>query len=312
MISGEFLHRIRRIQITTSRLVTDVFAGQYHSVFKGQGIEFDEVRAYTPGDEIRSIDWNVTARLGQPYVKKFMEERELAVVLLLDVSSSCGFASRGKLKSQLAAEICSLLAFSAIKNNDKVSFLAFSDRIEKFIPARKGTRHVLRVIREALYQTSENNLGSRRRTDIAGALAYLHKIIKRKAVVFIISDFYSFTPQAAGKGFDMESFAFKKQLSITSKKHDCIAITLTDPMESDMPPGVLVALEDAETGRLAHVDTSDARAREAFHRQAIAWQSARRSLFRWARVDEIPIKTDKPYWQELIRFFKQREKRLRS
>lgn len=185
MIPKEILKKVRRIEITTSRMVTDIFAGQYQSVFKGKGIEFDEVREYQAGDDIRSIDWNVTARMGHPFIKKFVEERELTVMLVLDVSMSSRFGSTKQLKSQLAAELCSILAFSAIKNNDKVGLIIFTDRIEKFIPPRKGPRHVLRVVREALY-----NVPQGRKTNISAAVEYLNRVMKRRAVTFIISDFW--------------------------------------------------------------------------------------------------------------------------
>jgi uncharacterized protein (DUF58 family) len=238
MIPREILKKIRRIQITTSRMVADVFAGQYQSVFKGKGMEFYEVREYLPGDEIRSIDWNVTARMGNPYVKKFVEERELTVMLLLDMSLSCYFGSVRQLKSQLAAELCSVLAFSAIQNNDKIGLIAFTDRIEKFIPPRKGLTHVLRVIREALYFKPQG-----RGTDIPKAIEYLNRVTTRKTVTFIISDFYS--------------REFKKALSIANKRHDIIAITITDPREINLPNIGIIKLEDAETQNSYLIDTSD-------------------------------------------------------
>lgn len=310
MLSSDFIKKIRRIQITTSRLVTDVFAGQYHSVFKGRGIEFEEVRPYFPGDEIRSIDWNVTARTGHPHVKKFMEERELTVMLLLDVSSSCGFGSVQQLKSQLSAEICSVLAFSAITNNDKVGFIAFSDRIEKFLPPRKGTRHVLRVVREALVQSGQTL--SRRKTDLNCALSYLLKIVKRNAVVFIISDFYSLNPQESPAAADtLPDFDFKRTLSIVGKKHDVIAMALTDPRETQLPVVGIVSLEDAETGSSFFVDTSDALTRTRFQSRAQAWHNKRKRFFHSLGLDFIDLRTEEPYHKALIRFFKERERRMR-
>ncbi|MDD5282434.1 MAG: DUF58 domain-containing protein [Candidatus Omnitrophica bacterium] len=292
MIPKEVLKNIRRIQITTSRMVTDVFAGQYQSVFKGKGMEFDEVREYQPGDEIRSIDWNVTARMGSPYIKKFVEERELTVMLLLDMSPSSFFGTRNQLKMQLAAEVCSVLALAAIKNNDKVGFIAFSERIEKFIPARKGLRHVLRIISEALYSKPRG-----KKTDIADALEYLNKITTRKTVVFIISDFYA--PD------------FKKMLAVSNKRHDIVAITVTDPRELELTDVGIIKLEDLESGQIFTVDTSDSQLRKEYSEEARKRQQERSMLFRSVNVDTIDIRTDVPYSQSLFRFFRARERRLR-
>lgn len=290
MIPKEVLQKVRRIQITTSRMVTDIFAGQYHSVFKGKGIEFAEVRQYLPGDDVKTIDWNVTARTGEPYIKKFVEERELTVMLLLDVSSSCAFGSAKQLKSRLAAELCALLAFSAIQNNDKVGLIIFSDRIEKFIPPRKGTGHVLRVVREALYYKPEG-----KGTDIALALEYLSRVTSRRTISFIISDF--FAPD------------FKKRLSITNKRHDIIAVTITDPREITLPDAGIVGLKDAETGNNFIIDTSDARFREEYTRRAEQRIKERQRLFYSVNVDNINVRTDQPYDKELFRFFRMRERK---
>ncbi|MFA4888926.1 MAG: DUF58 domain-containing protein [Candidatus Omnitrophota bacterium] len=292
MIPKEVLKNIRRIQITTSRMVQDVFAGQYQSVFKGRGMEFEEVREYQPGDEIRSIDWNVTARMGHPYVKKFVEERELTVMLVLDMSASCSFGTVKQLKSQLAAEICSVLAFSAIRNNDRVGFIAFTDRIEKFIPPRKGARHVLRVIREAL---CFKPCGSG--TDIAMALEYLNRVTTRRAISFIISDFYSAD--------------FKKMLAVSNKRHDIIAITITDPREEELPDIGIVKLDDPETGQAFLVDTSDSRLRREYAQDSRKCLKAREMLFRSVDVDSIAVRTDAAYGQSLFRFFRARERRRR-
>lgn len=314
MISSEFLKKIRRIQITTSRHVTDVFAGQYHSVFKGRGMEFSEVREYLPGDEIRSIDWNVTARTGHPHVKKFTEERELTVMLLLDVSSSCFFGSVGQLKSQLACEISSLLAFSAIKNNDKVGLIVFDDKIRKFLPPRKGPRHVLRVIRDALFfsspEISKDDSGLRknsqkRRTDINQALEYLARVVKRRAVVFVISDFYCFNKNLEGD----VAFNFKKKLGVANKRHDVIAVTVTDPKEIDLPDVGLLALEDAETGQTTLVDSSDAIFRQAYRSNSLKLLKQKSMLFGSIGVDHIDIRTDIGYMPALVKFFKKREHR---
>ena len=292
MIPKEILKQIRRIQITTSRMVSDVFAGQYHSVFKGRGMEFDEVREYFPGDDIRSIDWNVTARTGQPHVKKFVEERELTVMLLLDASQSCLFGTTRQLKSQLAAELCSVLAFSAINNNDRAGLIIFTDRIEKFVPARKGLRHVLRVIREALYFKPEG-----KGTDIVKALEYLNKVTRRRSIAFIISDFFD-----AG---------YKQRLSITNKRHDVVAVTITDPREIGLPNVGLIALKDPETGEEFMVDTSSASFRKQYEADALRRTLERKQIFRAANVDNIDVATDAEYSKELIKFFKMRERRLR-
>ncbi len=292
MIPKEVLREIRRIQITTSRMVTDVFAGQYQSVFKGRGMEFYEVREYLPGDEIRFIDWNVTARTGHPFVKKFVEERELTVMLLLDMSGSSYFGTSQQLKMQLAAKLCSLLAFSAIKNNDKVGFIAFTDRIEKFIPPRKGIRHVLRVIREALYFKP---LGSG--TDIAVALEYLNRVTPRKTVVFVISDF--FAPE------------FKKMLAVANKRHDVVAVTITDPRELEFPDIGLVKLFDPENKRDFILDTSDKALRQDYARNNQQRIKQREALFNSLHVDTIDVRTDMPYSKSLLKFFRSRERRRR-
>ncbi len=291
MIPKEVLKKIRRIQITTSRMVTDLFAGQYHSVFKGKGMEFDEVREYMPGDDIQSIDWNVTARTGVPHIKKFVEERELTVMILLDASTSCRFGSTSQLKSQLAAELSSVLAFSAIQNNDKVGLIIFTDRVEKFIPPHKGLRHVLRVIREALYFKPEG-----KGTNISLALEYLNRVTKRRAITFLISDF-----------FDKD---FKKRLAVTNKRHDVIAVTITDPREIDMPDVGLIKLNDAEAGYERTIDTSDNSFRAEYTRTSHERLKDRKELLRGAGIDTIDIYTNASYTKELIRFFKMRKRRL--
>lgn len=294
MIPKEVLKNIRRIQITTSRMVNDVFAGQYQSVFKGKGMEFEEVREYQPGDEIRSIDWNVTARMGHPYVKKFVEERELTVMLVLDMSASCFFGTAKQLKRQLAAEFCSVLAFSAIRNNDRVGFIAFTDRIEKFIPPRKGLRHVLRVIREALYFKPEG-----KGTDINIALEYLNKVSSRKTITFIVSDFYLPTGFAD----------FKKMLLASNKRHDVIAVTLTDPWELSLPDMGIISLEDPETRESFMLDTSDSRVCREYLLNAQNGFKERSKFFQSGGVDTIDIRTDIPYSKSLFKFFRAREKR---
>ncbi|MBC8413658.1 MAG: DUF58 domain-containing protein [Nitrospira sp.] len=291
MIPKEILKNIRRIQITTSRMATDVFAGHYHSVFKGHGMEFEEVREYQPGDDIRSIDWNVTARTGHPFIKKFMEERELTIMLLLDISASSAFGTVNRLKNRLAAELCSVLAMSAIKNNDRVGLISFTDRIEQFIPPKKGLRHVLRIIREALYFRPTGT-----GTDIAGALEYLNRTTSRKSICFIISDFYTED--------------IKKALSIANKRHDLIAVSVTDPRELSLPNMGLTELEDAESGKRFLVDTSNKAVRTRFEANAARMVQERQALFRSVNVDHIAVKTDEPYTRALYSFFRMRERRV--
>lgn len=291
MIPREIIQRIRRIHITTSRMVTDIFAGHYHSVFKGRGMEFEEVREYQPGDDIRAIDWNVTARSGQPFIKKFVEERELTIMLLLDISRSSYFGTVRRLKRELAAELCSLLAMSAIKNNDRVGLIAFTDRIEKFVPPRKGLSHVLRIIREAIYYQPEGY-----GTDIAGALEYLSRVTKRSSVTFVISDFYAED--------------FKMPLSIANKRHDIVALSITDPRELELPDIGLVNLEDAEKGHSFLLDTSSSEIRREYSENALKMFVDRERMLRSINVDHIDIRTDVPYAPELYKFFRMRERRI--
>jgi len=298
MIPKDLFQKVRRIEITTSRMVTDVFAGQYHSVFKGQGIEFDEVREYQHGDDVRSIDWNVTARTGRAHVKKFVEERELTVMIMVDVSRSCRFASVNMLKSQLAAEISSLLALAAIRNNDKVGLIIFTDQIEKFIPPKKGVRHVLRIIREVLYFEPKG-----RSTDVEAALQYLTRVGSRKTITFLISDF--FEPRAA----EGQAAGLKTALAITQRKHDLIPVTLNDPRERTLPNCGLIGLEDAETGETFVVDSSDAAVRRQYENANRERVSRREKLFRSIGIDVIEVSTEVPYADAIIKFFKKRQKR---
>lgn len=292
MLPAEVIKKIRRIQIKTTRLVTDVFAGQYESVFKGKGIEFDEVREYYPGDDVRSIDWNVTARTGHPHIKKFIEERQLTIMLLLDAYGSCHFGSVNRLKSELIAEVCAVLAFSAIKNNDRVGLIIFTDRIEKFIPPKKGLRHVLRVIKEALYYKPAS-----KGTDISQALEYLNKVTTRSAVTFLISDFVSED--------------IKKPLAIANKRHDLIAIDVKDPKEFSLPKVGIVAVKDAETGQELELDTRDNLFLEDYKRKALSQFEEINKLFKSISIDCINVSTDRPYTDELVKFFRMREKRFR-
>ena len=282
--------QIRRIQIRTNRMVDEILAGQYHSVFKGQGMEFKEVREYVPGDDVRSIDWNVTARTGGPHVKVMMEERELTVMLLVDASGSGRFGSVSRFKNELAAELCAVLAFSAIKNNDKVGLIIFTDGVELFVPPNKGRKHVLRVIREVLFFKPKN-----RGTNIPEALHYLNGVVKRRATVFVVSDFMAEGYEAA--------------LRIANKRHDMIAVSVSDPRESVLPDVGLAALRDPESGEEVLVDTGDARVRTAYTVAARQREEARDAIFSRTRVDAIHISTERPYIQEIHRFFRMRSRR---
>ena len=292
MIPREILKKVRRIEISTRGLVNDVFSGEYHSVFKGQGMTFSEVREYQYGDDIRSIDWNVTARTGAPFVKVFEEERELTVMLLVDVSASGNFGSRERFKGEVAVELSAVLAFSAIKNNDKIGLILFSDRIEKFVPPRKGRRHVLRVLRELLYHKPEG-----RGTDIGGALEYLSRVTRRKAVVFLVSDFL-------GSGF-------RRPMAVVGKRHDLIAVRMTDPREMDLPPMGFLQLEDPESGQRIVVNTSKAGFQDAYRSDALARREKLDREFRRSQVDVIDIEPGEPYVEPLMRFFQRRMRRLR-
>ena len=290
MIPKEILKKIRQIEIRTNREVTDVLGGQYHSVFKGRGMEFEEVREYLPGDEVRSIDWNVTARFGHPYIKKFKEERELTVMLVVDVSASGQFGSVRQSKNELAAELAAVLAFSAIRNNDKVGLIMFTDAIEKFVPPNKGRRHVLRVIREILAFEPKGT-----GTDLNLALDYLRQVTPRRAVTFLLSDF--------------QDEDFRKKLQVAGKRHDLVALSIRDPREEELPAVGLVELRDAETGERALVDTFDNNVRQAFAQKAKERIDALRQLLRSTGVDQVEIRCDEDYMRPLIRFFRMRERR---
>jgi uncharacterized protein (DUF58 family) len=294
MIPREILKKVRQIEIRTNREVTDALGGQYHSVFKGRGMEFEEVREYLPGDEVRSIDWNVTARFGHPFVKKFKEERELTVMLVVDVSASGQFGSVRQTKNELAAELAAVLAFSAIRNNDKVGLIMFTDRIEKFVPPKKGRGHVLRVIREILAFEPKG-----RGTNLPQALDYLTHVQSRRAVTFVLSDF---------QVDDEESV--RKKLRVASKRHDVVALSLRDPREDELPAVGLVELRDAETGERALVDTFDRKVREDFALKSRLRLEALRRLLRSASVDHVEIRCEADYMLPLIKFFRMRERRI--
>jgi uncharacterized protein (DUF58 family) len=290
MIPKELAKQIRAIQIHTSKVVNDVLAGEYQSVFKGRGMEFDEVREYQVGDDVRSIDWNVTARSGRPYVKRFREERELTVVFLVDLSASGSFGSIKQPKNELAAELCALLAFAATKNNDKVGLMVFTDHVEMFIPAKKGTRHVLRVIREILSFRPQ-----RTQTDITMALDYLGRVQPRRAVVFLISDF-----QAEG---------YERSLRVLGRRHDVIAVSITDPREKSLPDVGLIELEDAETGETVLIDTGSREVRSRYQHLSLERVEGLRDLLRSMDIDQIGVETGRPYIRDLMTFFKNRERR---
>ena len=291
----EMLKKVRQVELRTRRLVTDVLAGEYHSVFKGRGMDFDEVREYTPGDEVRLIDWNVTARTGTTFIKKLREERELTILLAVDVSASGKFGSQAQSKRELAAEIASVLAFSAIRNRDKVGLLLFSDEVEQFIPPTKGRQHVLRLIREILFCAPK-----RRGTDIAAALDFIADVQRRRAVVFVISDFIE-SPEAFER--------LRRQLRTANRRHDLVLLHLRDRHEEELPALGLLTLEDAETGEVREIDTSSRHARDAFRRLALDRMDAFRRAARQADVDVLELRTGEPYHLALFTFFQNRASR---
>jgi uncharacterized protein (DUF58 family) len=291
MIPKELAQKIRYIQIYTSKAVNNILAGEYESVFKGRGMEFSEVREYYMGDDVRSIDWNVTAKTGEPHVKLFVEERELTIMFMVDLSASGTFGSARKIKNEVSAELCALLAFSAIKNNDKVGLIVFTDRVEMFIPPAKGTTHVLRLIRDLLDFTP-----GQADTNIAAGIEYLGRVITRRSVVFLISDFL-------GEGYE-------KPLRVLGKKHDLIAASITDPREIKLPDVGLVELEDAETGELILIDTGSAAIRKRYEQLGATRQGYLKEMFRSMNIDQIEISTNRDYLVDLIKFFRTRERRL--
>lgn len=290
MIPATLLKKVRHIEIRTNRLVNDLFGGEYESVFKGQGIEFSDVREYIPGDDIRTIDWNVTARSQHPFVKKFVETRELTVMFAVDMSGSQYFGSTDKLKSEIAAEITAILAFSAVKNNDKTGLLIVSEEVEKFVPVKKGRNHALRVIREILgYQARK------KKTRLASAMEYLYQVLTRTSVIFFISDF-----------MDRD---YEKPLKILSQKHDVIAIHLRDPLEQQFPSAGLVELRDQESGKTTLLDTTSPEFRKRFQKQADERQVSMDKFFRRLQIDKIDIPTNISYVEPLFKFFKSRERK---
>lgn len=291
MIGTELAKKVRTLQIYTRKAVNASFAGQYESVFKGRGMQFDEVRPYVPGDDIRDIDWNVTARTGRPHVKRFVEEREMTVVFAVDLSASGHFGTVARPKNELAAEFCAVLAFAAQRNNDKLGLLIFTDHIELYIPAKKGPRHLLRLIRELLYFRP-----ARRRTNLCAAIEYLGKVLKRRATIFLVSDF-----------LDVGDFA--RPLSLLNKRHDVIAVPVIDRSETEIVDIGLVELEDAETGQMMLVDTSSRTFRDRYRRACTQRQQQLLGSLRGINVDAISIYTDRSYMEDLVRFFHARHRR---
>ncbi len=291
MLPKEIISKIRKIEIYTNRLVNDMLAGSYHSAFKGNGVEFLDVREYQIGDDVRNIDWNVTARTGKPFVKRFTEERELTVMLCVDASASGTFGSGEQMKGEVAAEICALFAFSAIKNNDQVGLIVFTDEVELFLPPQKGKKHVLRVIRELLYFQAKS-----KKTDINCPLEFLRKVLRRKGVAILVSDFI-------GKDY-------KRSLQIANKYHDVIAISVIDQREVSMPKMGVLELEDAETGELVLVDTNDSKFQNMFSRFSEEEIAKRKKLFLSCGVDYIELNASMSYITPLVSFFKTRSKRL--
>jgi len=289
---------MRQLEIRTRRMVNDSLAGSYHSVFKGRGMDFDEVREYSPGDEVRTIDWNVTARAGRPFVKKFTEERELTIFLLVDISASGNFGSSALSKRDLAAELASVLAFSAIRNSDKVGLLLYTDRVERYLPPKKGRRHVLRVVRDILYHMPEAT-----GTDTVKALDVANRLLHRRAVVFLISDFETPKDSAATR------LELRRAMRRTNRRHDLIAVHIEDPREKELPDVGIVALEDAESGEVIELDTASPKVRRRF--KELSLERGRRlvSDFRSEGIDTLQLQTDAPYMPALQRFFKTRERR---
>jgi uncharacterized protein (DUF58 family) len=293
---NEVLKEVRQIQLRTGKVVSDVLAGEYHSIFKGRGMEFEDVREYSPGDDVRNIDWNVTARTNYPYVKNFKEERELTVMLLVDISASSGFGTTGFSKANIIAKICATLAFSAIKNNDKIELILFYDKIENFIPAKKGSKHVLRIIRELLVSAKQlENYTSHTATNINVALEHLNKHRKKRGVCFLVSDFVS-------EDFEVD-------LRIAAQRHDITAISVADPRELSIPPVGLIEFEDSETGEIILIDSADPQFQKDFKDNVQEDIQKRQDFFRSLGIDLLEINTAESFENSLVSFFKLRGKR---
>jgi len=290
MLTQELMRQVRLLELRTKRSVTETFSGEYRSAFRGRGMEFDEVREYQPGDDVRSIDWNVTARAGKPYIKRFVEERELTVMLAVDLSGSGTFGSVERTKNALAAELCCVLAFAATGASDKVGAMIFTDRVELFIPPAKGRRHALRIVRDVLAHEPKS-----RGTDIAGACEHLAHALKKRAVVFVVSDFLD-------EGYDNAA-------ALLRRKHDVVAIRTEDPLELDLPPVGLVEFEDAETGRIVTVDTLSKRSRARYAEAAIERREGAEKRLRRLGLDQALVRTGEPYIHELVELFRRREQR---
>ena len=293
---ADVLRQVRRIELRTRGLVSSRFSGEYHSVFKGQGIEFVEVREYLPGDDVRAIDWNVSARTGGVFVKKYVEERELTVLLAVDLSGSQRFGTRGRFKSEMVAEVAATLAMSAIRNNDRVGLLVFTDRVEAFVPPRKGRRHVLRILRDLL---AFRPVGTG--TDLAGSLRYALRLLRSRSIVFLVSDF-----QGAAGAED-----FERALTVAAHRHDVVPVTLTDPAELELPDAGLIQVVDPETGRAVVVDSGSGAVRERYAEAVREERAALRRAFRRLGLDEIELRTDRPPSNAVLSFFRRRERRLR-
>ena len=293
MLTDDLIARIRRIEITTRKLVADSFAGEYQSVFKGRGMEFDEVRQYHPGDDVRSIDWNVTARTGEPHVKSYIEERELTVMLVVDVSGSGDFGTRNRFKRELAVELAAVMSFAATTNNDKVGLLLFTDRVESMVPPRKGRSHVLRMVRDLLVFQAEGA-----GTDITLALNTVHRMLKRRSIVFLVSDFLA----------DPESY--RQAMLVANRRHDVVAFDLSDPLEHEIANVGVIALEDAESGQLRWVDTASRDWQREFNDRVAALEAGKRDVLISAGVDRVNLTTERDYVAEVGAFFKTRLQRL--
>ena len=303
----ELMAKVGKIRILTNKLIDDQLSGDYHSTFKGQGVEFDEVRPYVPGDDVRTIDWNVTAKTGLPYIKRFSEERELTILFMVDVSGSQGYGSVRRSKMELAAEVTALLALTAIRNQDKIGLILFSDQIVKYIPPRKGRDSVMRLVREVLAAEDSATGG----TDIAAALKFLNGVQKRRAVVFLVSDFLGGQSGTDGTNETRgtKAFDFEKLLRATARHHDMVCVPVSDPAESSLPDVGLVELEDPETGELVLVDTSSAAVRKRFAAQAAAEGEELKRFFLKTGIDTLPIDTAKPYIDEVRALFKRRARK---
>ena len=294
----EILKKVRQIEIRTRRLVDNTMSGEYHSVFKGRGMNFDEVREYVPGDEVRTIDWNVTARSGRPFIKKFTEERELTILLLVDVSASGNFGSTSQSKREMAAELASVLAFSAIRNSDKVGLILFSDQIEQYIPPKKGRRHVLRVVREILFFEPKH-----RGTDIVQALDFANRVMLRRSIAFLVSDFQTTGDQSKAMA------ALQRAIRMTRLRHDFVALHIQDRREQELPDVGILAIEDAETGELLELPTSDPKVRARFAELSQRNVGALRRMLNAESIDSLDLETGESYIPPLMHFFKTRERR---